>query len=217
MPFGIVNAEEITVFPYRLTDGKQYEICNALLSAINTVPHGSIRNDPSPLELVKDIKLPNWTKAKEKKYIDLFIKFEKQYLSEQFSDEKYSENFHNISNSLKSGSLVFYTAKADMDNSGITRPLLRIDSWYEGKRSGGHYIYIPYIEDTMDLEGRYMRESEGEIIFFRGRTFRFEEWLNRGKITYWQVNITEPYFLHDRSPRAFPPTGTKLICKFIAR
>lgn len=203
--------------PYQLIEGKQYEICRALLPVINTIPSGSLLDDPSPLKRINDLWLPSWKKTSEKKYIDLFIEFEKQYFPEKFSEENYKENFQDIAKSMEVGEIAFYTSSFDMDNSGRVRPVLRVDTWYQGRRVGGRYVYFPYIESTMDLDERYKRESEGEFFFFKGRGFRFEEWFDGGRVKAWRINITEPYFLHDRSPKVFPPTGTNFVCKFLAK
>lgn len=200
--------------PYKLIEGKQYEICKALLPFINTMPHGTLRDQPELLEKLKYFKLPDWKQVKDKKYIDLLIKYEKQYFPDQYSNDKYDNNFSDISRTLESGSLKMYTVTVDIDNSGNRRPVLRTETWIDGKRSD-NYTYFPYKENSMELDRQYLREINGEIISYQGRTFRFAEWPVGGDFNRWKIEIDEPYYSENRAPEFGP--ATRPICIFFPK
>jgi hypothetical protein len=200
--------------PYKLVEGKQYEICNALLPFINTVPHGTLRDQPELLEKVKDFKLPDWKPTKDLKFANLLIKYSRKYFPDQFTDEKYEKNFEEFSGYISKGELRLFTAYVDIDNSGKRRSVFRRDEWFKGTRRP-NYLYFPYDEKSMEVDKQYSQEMDGSLIFYKGRTFQFSEWPVGGDINDWKIGIDEPYYDENRPQRKTPPV--RPICMFSMR
>lgn len=201
--------------PYKLVEGKQYEICNALLPFINTMPHGTLREQPELLEKVKDFRLPDWQQVTDKKYIDLSIKAAKLISSKEYADERYQENYVKISGFINSGGLKFYISRVDIDNTGDARPVMRRESWVNSRRVGGYYTYFAYDEKSMEPEQQYSINSMGELIFFKRRTFTMSEGWIAGDFKAWKLLVAEPRYV-ESWPSEFPPHST-LICTFVAK
>lgn len=209
----VVATKEV---PYKLIEGKQYEICNALLPFINTMPHGTLREKPELLGKVKDFRLPDWKQVNDKKYIDLYLNESRS--PSEFSKEKYPENFAKVSDAVDKEEMRFYVAKIDIDNTGSQRPVLRQDIIENGKIHGLLYrfSYFSFDEKTMEPSKQYPDLIDGSAVYYKGRTFRFVEWLDvLDYVNFWSVGVAEPYYDAGRPKIKSPPE--KSICKFSAR
>lgn len=211
------STDEKAEAPYRLIEGKQYEICNTLLPFINTMPHGTLREQPELLEKVKDFKLPDWKPADDKKYIDFFIRYFESLFPQEFSKKKYSENYERISGDISKGRLRFLTSRVDIDNTEKPRNLLIVQSIENGNKSGGSdtFSYVVNGESELAVDKQYSARLVGDLIYFKGRTFTVSEGWMAGDFNAWKLLIAEPHYV-ENWPSKFSPHSI-LICTFVAK